>query len=111
ARRAVARIAVASCAEVGAVVPADDARSSVELAQNLRDAEPNAVLVCAADSKDIASLNVMLEALRLGCAAQRPPPRVLALGPEGIVRRLRPGAGPFAPHPFRGGATAVAALR
>ena len=110
-RRAVARIALASCAEVRGVVPADDARSFVELAQNLRDAEPNAVLVCAADSKDIGSLNVMLEALRLGCAAQRPPPRVLALGPEGIVGRLRPAAGPFALERFGDEAAAVAALR
>src|SRR2546427_2285836 len=103
-RRAVARIALASCAEVRGVVPADDARSFVELAQNLRDAKPNAVLVCAADSKDIGSLNVMLEALRLGCAPQPPPPRVLALGPEGIVGRLRPGAGPFGPRRVGGGA-------
>ena len=87
-RRAAARIALASCAEVRAVVPADDPRSFAELAQDLRDAEPDAVLACAADVKDVDAALVLLEALRLGCAAQRPPPRVLALGPDGVVERL-----------------------
>jgi len=110
-RRAAARIALASCAEVRAVVPADDPRSFAELAQDLRDAEPDAVLACAADGKDVAGALVLLEALRLGCAAQRPPPRVLALGPDGVVERLRAAVPPFALERFAGDAAAVAALR
>src|SRR2546427_4770405 len=60
-RRAAARIALASCAEVRGVVPADDSRSFVELAQDLRDAEPNAFLVSTPDSKDLYPLSLLLD--------------------------------------------------
>src|SRR6266550_8816913 len=76
-RLVVVHLAVASGAEIVARVRATDPRSFVEAAQALRDAKPD-VVVIHGDSKDQGALAELLEALRLGCAAQRPMPRVLA---------------------------------
>jgi hypothetical protein len=107
-RRAVARVTLASGAELGAVMPIDDPRSFVDLAQALRDAAPDVVLVRPGSARDIAALSVLLEALRLGCGSQRPAPRIVALAEPRIAERLRGVASPF---PFESFADDVEAIR
>jgi hypothetical protein len=91
-----ARLVLAAAAEVREVVPGDDPRSLVELADALRQARPDFVLACARQNKDSRSVADSLEALRLGCAAQQPQPRVIALGDPGATAPLRAAARPFA---------------
>jgi MutL protein len=93
-RGALARIALAAGAEPVAVVPTTDARSFVEIAQAFRDAAPHTVIVHG-DAKDAARLAELLEALRLGCGAQRPAPRIVALADDRVFETLRPPARPF----------------
>ena len=90
-RREVARVTLAAAAEPCAVVPTDDPRSFGELAQAFRDAAPDVVLV-RPERKDLAAMAELLEALRLGCVLQRPPPRIFAIADFRAAEELRPAA-------------------
>ncbi|MDQ2912043.1 MAG: hypothetical protein M3T56_02190 [Chloroflexota bacterium] len=109
-RRAVAQLALASGAEIVARVRATDPRSFVDAAQALRDAKPD-VVVIQGGPKDQGALAELLEALRLGCGAQRPMPRVLALVDTGVAQALRPRADPFEFEAFAAASEMVEALR
>jgi hypothetical protein len=109
-RRAVARIALASAAEIAVFVRTSDARSFVEIAQALRDAAPDVVLVHGS-AKDAAALSERLEALRLGCEPQRPAPRIFALAEAPLAQSLHLRAGPFEFETFPEAAALVRALR
>jgi hypothetical protein len=110
-RAAVARIALAAGAEVGAVMPADDPRSFVEQAQTLRDASPDVVLVRPKDAKDAGPLSALLEAVRLGCGTQRPAPRIFAIAEPRVAERVRAATQPFDFETFADAVDAVRALR
>jgi hypothetical protein len=110
-RREVARIALAAAAQTCAVVPSDDQRSFGELAQSLRDAAPDVVLVSARESKGHRAVAVLLEALRLGCGHQRPAPRVFVLADPRAAEQLRPAARAFAFEAFADASEIVSALR
>jgi hypothetical protein len=109
-RRAVAQLALASGAEIVARVRATDPRSFVEAAQALRDAKPD-VVVIQGGAKDQAALAELLEALRLGCSAQRPMPRIFGLVDTGVAEALRLRADPFEFERFAAGSEMVEALR
>jgi hypothetical protein len=109
-RRAVAQLALASGAEIVARVRATDPRSFVEAAQALRDARPDVVVV-QGGAKDEGALAELLEALRLGCGAQRPMPRVFALVDTGVAQALRLRADPFEFQHFAAASEMVEALR
>jgi len=109
-RLAVVHLAVASGAEIVARVRATDPRSFVEAAQALRDAKPD-VVVIHGDSKDQGALAELLEALRLGCAAQRPMPRIFGLVDTGVAHALRMRASPFEFERFAAPSEMVESLR
>src|SRR5438132_8667217 len=109
-RRAVAHLALASGAEIVARVRATDPRSFVEAAQALRDAKPD-VVVIQGGLKDEAALAELLEALRLGCGAQRPMPRVFGLVDAPMAGVLRLHASPFEFERFAAAPEIVATLR
>jgi len=109
-RRAVGHLALASGAEIVARIRATDPRSFVEAAQALREAKPD-VVVIHGGSKDEAALAEVLEALRLGCAAQRPLPRVLGLVDTRVAQALRMRASPFDFELFAAQPEMVEALR
>jgi hypothetical protein len=109
-RRAVVHLALASGTEVVARVRATDPRSFVEAAQALRDAKPD-VVVIQGGPKDQAALAELLEALRLGCGAQRPMPRIFGLVDAGVALALRQRANPFEFEVFAAAAEMVEALR
>jgi hypothetical protein len=109
-RRAVAHLALASGTEVVARVRATDPRSFVEAAQALRDAKPD-VVVIQGGPKDQGALAELLEALRLGCAAQRPAPRVFGLVDTGVAQAIREHADPFEFKRFATASEMVEALR
>ena len=93
-RRAVVHLALASGAEIVARIRATDPRSFVEAAQALRDAKPD-VVVIQGGPKEESALAELLEALRLGCGAQRPMPRVFGLVDARAAEGLRMRASPF----------------
>jgi hypothetical protein len=93
-RRAVVHLALASGAEIVARIRATDPRSFVEAAQALRDARPD-VVVIQGGPKEEPALAELLEALRLGCGAQRPMPRVFGLVDTRAAHDLRMRANPF----------------
>jgi hypothetical protein len=109
-RRAVASLALASGAEIVARVRATDPRSFVEAAQALRDAKPDVVVIQGGPT-DEGALAELLEALRLGCGAQRPMPRVFALVDTGLASALRLRAIPFEFEHFAVASEMVEALR
>lgn len=109
-RRAVAHLALASGAEVVARVRATDPRSFVEAAQSLRDAKPD-VVVIQGGPKDQAALAELLEALRLGCGAQRPMPRIFGFVDASVADALRQRANPFDFESFAAASEMVDALR
>jgi hypothetical protein len=109
-RRTVTHLALASGAEVVARIRATDPRSFVEAAQALRDARPDVVLI-QGGSKDEAALAELLEALRLGCGAQRPLPHVFALVDTRVADDLARRASPFEFERFAAASEAVEALR
>jgi hypothetical protein len=109
-RQAVAHLALASGAQVVARVRATDPRSFVEAAQALRDAKPDVVVV-QGGAKDQAALAELLEALRLGCGAQRPMPRIFSLVDTGVAHALGLHADPFEFERFAGVTEMVEALR
>ena len=109
-RRTVAHVALASAAEIVASVRASDSRHFVAAAQALREARPEVVVVHA-DAKDEAPLAELLEALRLGCAAQQPAPRILALVETRLGEALRRRAYPFEFERFADAPALVGTLR
>jgi hypothetical protein len=109
-RLAVVQLALASGAEVVARIRATDPGSFVEAAQALRDAKPD-VVVIQGGTKDAGALGELLEALRLGCGAQRPMPRVFALVDQGVGQALRLRTAPFEFEPFAAAPELIEALR
>jgi hypothetical protein len=109
-RRAVAQLALASGAEIVARIRATDPRSFVEAAQALRDAKPD-VVVIQGGPRDEGALVELLEALRLGCGAQRPMPRIFCLLDTGVAHALRLRAEPFEFERFAAAPEMVEALR
>ena len=109
-RRAVAHLALASGAEIVARVRATDPRSFVEAAQALRDAKPDVVAI-QGGAKDEGALAELLEALRLGCGAQRPMPRIFGLVDTRVAHGLRMHASPFEFERFGAPSEMVEALR
>lgn len=109
-RLAVVQLALASGAEIVARVRATDPRSFVEAAQALRDARPDVVVV-QGGAKEEPALAELLEALRLGCGAQRPRPRIFGLVDSSVGAALRPRAEPFAFERFATASELVEALR
>ena len=109
-RRLVAHLGLASGVEIVARVRATDRRSFVEVAQALREAKPD-VVVLQGGPKDEAALAELLEALRLGCGAQRPMPRVFGLVDTPMAAVLRPHASPFEFERFAAAPEIVAILR
>jgi len=71
------RVTLAAGVEVPLAMTSGDDRPFGERAQALRDAAPDVVLVPLADRAGADRLAHLAEALRFGCAAQRPRPRVL----------------------------------
>jgi hypothetical protein len=108
--RAVAHLALASGAEVVARIRATDPRSFVEAAQAFRDAKPD-VVVIQGGAKDERALAEFLEALRLGCGAQRPMPRIFGLVDARVAEALRMHASPFVFEQFSAAPEMVEALR
>src|SRR5438552_2659478 len=109
-RRAVAHLALASGAEIVARVRATDPRSCVEAAQALRDAKADVVAI-QGGAKDEGALAELLEALRLGCGAQRPMPRIFGLVDTRVAHGLRMHASPFEFERFGAPSEMVEALR
>src|SRR5258705_9762804 len=109
-RRAVASLALASGAEIVARIRASDPRSFVEAAQALRDARPDVVVIQGGTKEEVA-LAELLEALRLGCGAQRPMPRVFGLVDIRVAASLRLRASPFEFERFAAASEVVDGLR
>lgn len=87
---------LAAGAEVVVAMDPGDARSFGERAQALREARPDVVVVPLGSRGEADHLVLLSEALRFGCAAQRPPPRMLvASGDEAAAARARELARPF----------------
>lgn len=94
--RATLRALLAAGVEVVITIDPSDPRSFGERAQALRDARPDVVVVALGSRGDADHLVLLTEALRFGCAAQQPRPRVLiASGEEGAVARAKRLAQPF----------------
>jgi len=86
--RATLRALLAAGVEIVIGMGAGDARSFGERAQALRDARPDVVVIALADRGETDHLALLAEALRFGCAAQRPAPRiVIASGDDGAIGR------------------------
>lgn len=109
-RRAAGQLALASGAEVVARIRATDPRSFVEAAQALRDARPD-VVVIQGGPKDQDALAEVLEALRLGCGAQQPLPRIFGLVDTGVAHALRLHADPFEFERFAAASELIEAIR
>ncbi|MBI2773715.1 MAG: glutamate mutase L [Chloroflexi bacterium] len=89
--RSMRRAILAAGAELAVALDPADPRSFGERAQALRDAHPDVALFGAADGADADRLALVAEALRFGCAAQRPAPHALVVtGDAGAVSRMRP---------------------
>jgi len=110
AREATRRVALAAAGDVGGAIAADDARSFADLAQELRDARPDVAIARPGPSSrdDLAAL---AEALRFGCASQRPPPRLFVLGDARAAVPIAAAASPLATAAFATETALVAALR
>ena len=104
------RIALAAGVDATMVVPADERGGIVELAQAFRDARLDAVLVFG-DTGDTKGAALVLDALRLGCAAQRPPPMVYVVAAAKLADRIRQAASPFALDVLGDATAAIIALR
>ncbi len=94
--RATLRALLAAGAEVVIAMGAGDPRSFGERAQALRDARPDVVVVALADRGETDHLALLAEALRFGCAAQLPAPRIIvASGDDGAIGRATALTTPF----------------
>lgn len=95
--RATRRILLAAGVHHVLALAAADPRHFGERAQALRDARADVVLVPVADRSGADGLVLLAEPLRFGCAAQRPPPRViLACDDDGGIARATGLLAPFA---------------
>jgi hypothetical protein len=94
--RATLRALLAAGVEVAIAMDPGDPRSFGERAQALRDGRPDLAVVAIGGRGEADHLVPLTEALRFGCAAQRPRPRVLvASGDEHAVTHARRLAQPF----------------
>ncbi|MBI3522552.1 MAG: glutamate mutase L [Chloroflexi bacterium] len=82
------RVLLAAAAEPVETLTTTDGRSFGERAAALREARPDAVLVVAGEPVSADALVDLCEALRFGCADQRPQPRVLVSGDARTALRL-----------------------
>lgn len=90
------RAVLASGALVALTLTPADYRPFGERAQALRDALPDVVLVPLMDRDGAERLVLLAEALRFGCAAQQPRPRVIiASNDEGAAARANTLLSPF----------------
>lgn len=95
-RQAARQAVLGSAAQLVLSLQAGDARTFAERAGALRAAQPDLVVVPVGDRADAERAVDLGEALRLGCGAQRPMPRVaLAGGDAGAIARLREVFGAF----------------
>src|SRR5207245_10872255 len=94
----------------GSSIAAADGRSFVEPAQQLRDAHPD-VVIARVDRAKGDELATLVEAVRLGCAAQRPMPRLVVFGDARAAATLATRAAPIPGATLATDADAVAALR
>lgn len=92
--RALRRAALASGAELALLLRTGDRRSFVERAAALRETRPDVVLALV-DGADADAIVELVEALRAGCADQRPAPRVLLAGDARATLRARDAARPM----------------
>ena len=109
-RRALTRVALAAGVGIADTIATDDTRSFVEIAQTIRDASPDVVLI-RGGAHDASRLAVLLEALRLACASRRPAPAVIAFVDAAVASALTPVARPFDFESFAESAAVVQALR
>ena len=109
-RRTLTRVALAAGVGIADTIATDDTRSFVEIAQAIRDASPDAVVV-RGGARDAPELAVVMEALRLACASRRPPPVVLAFADPRVVSALTAVSRPFDFASFSEFAATVQALR
>jgi len=80
--------ALAGGASLVGLVGTHDGRTFIERAQLLREANPDLVVVLAPNRRDVAGLVELAEALRFGCADQRPLPHILFSGDERVRDRI-----------------------
>jgi hypothetical protein len=85
---AIARGALAGGASLTALAGTHDGRTFVERAELLRDTHPDLVVVLAPDRRDVDGIVELAEALRFGCAQQRPLPHILVAAEERIRDRI-----------------------
>jgi hypothetical protein len=86
--RALAFGALSGGASLVALVGTHDGRTFVERGALLRGAHPDLVVALATDRRDADGLVELAEALRFGCAQQRPLPHILVSADEAIRDRI-----------------------
>jgi hypothetical protein len=111
ARESVRRAALAAAVEVRTAFAAGERRSFGELAQELRDERPDVVVAWPDPKRAGSDLVTFCEALRLGCATQRPAPRLYVFGDGRASARLAEAVAPIRCTTFAGERELVAALR
>jgi hypothetical protein len=80
--------ALAGGASLVALAGTHDGRTFVQRAELLRDAHPDLVVALAPDRGDVDGLVDLAEALRFGCAQQRPLPHILVSADERVCARI-----------------------
>lgn len=65
-----------------------DGRTFIERAELLRDAHPDLIVALAPDRGDVDGVVDLAEALRFGCAHQRPAPHILVAAEERVRARI-----------------------
>jgi hypothetical protein len=80
--------ALAGGASLVALAGTHDGRNFVQRAELLRDAHPDLVVALAPDRGDVDGLVDLAEALRFGCAQQRPLPHILVSADERVRARI-----------------------
>jgi hypothetical protein len=80
--------ALAGGASLVALVGTHDGRTFVERAELLRDAEPDLIVALAPERRDGDGMVDLAEALRFGCAHQRPLPQILVSADERVRGRM-----------------------
>jgi len=85
---AVALGALAGGASLVGLVGTHDGRTFVERGEFLRDAHPDLVVALAPERGDADGLVELAEALRFGCAQQRPLPHILVSADERVRARI-----------------------
>jgi hypothetical protein len=86
--RSMAFGALAGGASLAGLVGTHDGRTFVERAELLRDAHADLIVVLAPDRGDVDGVVELAEALRFGCADQRPLPHILVAGDERVRDRI-----------------------